>query len=283
MALASEIPGPDLAARAAVLSARLALTPTTEAVRQVLCDNLLGPVALVSSFGAESVVLLHMVAGIAPQTPVLFIDTGKLFAETLDYQQALASRLELRDLRILRPDPEALRRRDPDGRLHRRDADACCALRKIEPLERGLRGFDAWLTGRKRFQTAPRSNIALFESDGRRIKFNPLHAWSRDDLERYIETYRLPRHPLSGRGYPSIGCAPCTDPVLPGEDPRAGRWRGLAKTECGIHHLTQIEALAGAPARGGGMRTVARAGSGTHGSGGSPGPAGPCKTDDPAS
>lgn len=233
MALASEIP--TLVERVAALNAHLARAPTEVLVRRVLGGGLLGRVALVSSFGAESVVLLHLVASAAPQTPVLFIDTGKLFAETLAYQQALARRLDLRDLRILRPDPAALRRRDPDGGLHRRDADACCALRKVEPLERGLRGFDAWITGRKRFQTAPRSRIEMFECDGGRIKFNPLCAWSREDLDRYMNAHGLPRHPLSSRGYLSIGCAPCTGPVAPGEDVRAGRWRDLSKTECGIH------------------------------------------------
>lgn len=197
-----------------------------------------GRIALVSSFGAESVVLLHMVARIEPALPVLFLDTEMLFAETLAYQRDLADALGLTAVRVVRPDPADLARSDPDGRLHRHDPDRCCALRKTRPLEAALRGHGAWITGRKRHQTAARAGLSRFETDaGGRVKVNPLADWSGEDVRRYIDAHALPRHPLVGRGYPSVGCAPCTEPVAPGENARAGRWRGQAKEECGIHFV----------------------------------------------
>jgi phosphoadenosine phosphosulfate reductase len=162
-----------------------------------------------------------------------------LFAETLVYQQELAERLNLRDLRIIRPDAQDLARTDAKQTLHRRDTDACCALRKTRPLQRALAGFDGWITGRKRYQTGTRATLDFFEiEDGTdRIKVNPLAHWARDDIRTYMEENRLPRHPLVSQGYPSIGCMPCTTPVKPGEDPRSGRWRDQDKTECGIHFV----------------------------------------------
>ncbi|MBR3370326.1 MAG: phosphoadenylyl-sulfate reductase [Rhodobacteraceae bacterium] len=195
----------------------------------------LGRVALVSSFGAESAVLLHMVSQIAPDTPVLFIDSLMLFPETLAYQQDLAARLNLRDLRIITADRADLFQRDPDNLLHRADPDACCALRKSRPLEQALQGFDGWITGRKQFQAATRTHLQMFERDDTHLKLNPLAAWDRTDLAAYMDRFDLPRHPLVAQGYLSIGCAPCTAPVATGEDPRAGRWRGQDKVECGIH------------------------------------------------
>ena len=178
-----------------------------------------------------------MVAVTRPATPVIFIDTEMLFAETLVYQQELAERLGLRDLRIIRPDAKELARTDPAQTLYRRDTDACCALRKTAPLNRALAGFDGWITGRKRYQSGPRTTLEFFEvEDGTgRIKVNPLAHWARGDVQTYMEENRLPRHPLVSKGYPSIGCMPCTTPVQPDEDPRAGRWRNSQKTECGIH------------------------------------------------
>ena len=203
-----------------------------------MTDKLDGRVALVSSFGAESVVLLHMVSVVDRTTPVIFLDTEMLFAETLDYQVALTERLGLTDMRVIRPVRDAVFARDPDGLLHRAEPDACCALRKTEPLERALRGFDAWITGRKRFQGQARATLDFFEAeDRRRLKVNPLAHWARDDVRDYIQNNRLPRHPLVARGYPSIGCAPCTSRVRAGEDERAGRWRGSEKEECGIHFV----------------------------------------------
>lgn len=195
-----------------------------------------GRIALVSSFGADSAVLLHMVARISPATPVLFNDTGMLFAETLDHQRRLAALLGLTNVRIVRPTAFAVARADPQGGLHRTQADACCALRKVGSLDRALAPFDAWITGRKRFQSPGRRALPFAERDeAGRVKLNPLADWTAQDLRDYARAHDLPPHPLTARGFPSIGCAPCTSPVAEGEDQRAGRWRGSAKTECGIH------------------------------------------------
>jgi len=230
-------PGPVID-RVATLNARYRHHSATAVLEHALKDADLGRVALVSSFGAESVVLLHLVSVIAPETPVLFIDTRMLFPETLDYQRRLAEKLHLCDIRTIRANPARLALDDPDGTLHQFNTDACCGLRKVEPLERALAGFDGWVTGRKRYQGATRDAVEFFEAEGEtRIKVNPLAHWGREDLEDYIVNNRLPRHPLVAKGYPSIGCAPCTSPVKPGEDPRAGRWRGSQKTECGIHFI----------------------------------------------
>ncbi len=227
-----------LARKVADLNDRYRHHSATAVLERALKDPEVGDLALVSSFGAESVVLLHLVSVIAPGTPVLFIDTRMLFAETLAYQQELAASLNLTDIRTIRADLTLLGRDDPDGTLHQVSTDACCALRKVAPLEQALKGFDGWITGRKRFQNADRAAIDFFEvEDGRRLKVNPLAHWGRADLEDYMVNNRLPRHPMVARGYPSIGCAPCTTAVKPGEDPRAGRWRGTAKDECGIHFI----------------------------------------------
>ncbi len=210
----------------------------TDVLQRALKDPDVGNLALVSSFGAESVVLLHLVSVIAPGTPVLFIDTAMLFPETLAYQQELAHRLPLTDIRTIRATDAEVNFDDPDGTLHQFSTDACCNLRKTVPLERALAGFDGWITGRKRFQAGTRAALDFFENEGDlRIKVNPLAHWGREDIEDYMVNNRLPRHPLVAKGYPSIGCAPCTSPVKPGEDPRAGRWRGTAKVECGIHFI----------------------------------------------
>ena len=226
---------PETAAR------RLSRIHETSTAQERLTDVLLsafpGGTALVSSFGADSAVLLHMVSRIAPGTPVLFLETEMLFPETLAYQRELARRLELGDVRLIRPEAGELAIEDPDARLHETAPDACCALRKTRPLARALAGFEAWITGRKRAQAATRAEMALFEAEEGtgRIKLNPLADWTAADLKAYRAAHALPPHPLEARGYPSIGCRPCTTPVAPGEDPRAGRWRGRGKTECGIH------------------------------------------------
>ena len=195
-----------------------------------------GEIALVSSFGADAVVLLHMVSRIDPATPVLFLETGMLFAETLAYQRRLARQLGLSDVRLIRADPQDIDMLDPDAGLHADNPDGCCYLRKTLPLRRALAPFAASITGRKRHQAATRAALPLFEADGtRHLRINPLANWSPANVRDYIVTHDLPRHPLVARGYPSIGCAPCTTPVARGEDPRAGRWRGSDKTECGIH------------------------------------------------
>ncbi len=204
-------------------------------LRAALNDPQIGPVALVSSFGAESVVLLHLAAQVDPAVPVIFLDTEMLFPESLTYQRDVAKALGLTDVRVITPDRNAVLREDVDGLLHQADTDACCDLRKTRPLEQALQGFGGWITGRKQFQNGQRASLPLFEADGARIKINPLAQWSSDDLRGYMADHNLPRHPLVAQGYPSIGCMPCTTRVGEGEDPRAGRWRNSEKTECGIH------------------------------------------------
>lgn len=224
---------PKAAQTASALNARLRRHSATDILRQGF--DSIPKLALVSSFGAESVVLLHLASVINRDVPVLFIDTRMLFTETLVYQLELAERLALRNVQIIRPQDTAAH--DPQGDLHRRDPDACCALRKTEPLDRALSGYDGWITGRKRFQSGIRAQLEVFEPEAgtNRIKVNPLAHWTAGDVQDYMEENRLPRHPLVAKGYPSIGCAPCTSPAGPNEDLRAGRWRGAQKDECGIH------------------------------------------------
>lgn len=205
---------------------------TAEAVLAVALDRYDGRIALVSSFGAEAAVLLHMLSRLDASVPVIMLDTLMLFPETLTYQRELSARLGLGDVRIIQPDESA----DPDRRLHQRDSRACCALRKVAPLDHALQGFDAVLTGRKRFQTSARRQMATFETDASgRLKISPLAQWSPAQISAYFTAHDLPRHPLVARGYPSIGCAPCTSPVAAGEDTRSGRWRDEDREECGIH------------------------------------------------
>jgi phosphoadenosine phosphosulfate reductase len=194
-----------------------------------------GEVALVSSFGAEAAVLLHMVAGIDRHLPVLMIDSLMLFEATLEYQRTLSDHLGLTNVQHLHPDGADLARLDPDGTLHRRDTDACCVIRKVAPLDRALRRWPVSISGRKRFQAATRASLEVFEADGDRLRVNPLAHWSARDLRAYMDAHDLPRHPLVAKGFRSIGCWPCTTPVAEGEDDRAGRWRGSDKVECGIH------------------------------------------------
>lgn len=200
----------------------------------------LGEAALVSSFGAESVVLLHMASTINPDVPVLFIDTEMLFPQTLAYQRDVAATLGLSDVRVISASRTDLFEHDNENLLHLHDPDACCALRKTAPLEAALRDVDTWISGRKRYQGVARAAIALFEVDrplGRlpRIKVNPLAHWDSADLNDYITAHNLPRHPLVAQGYASVGCAPCTHKVGVSEGSRTGRWKGQTKTECGIH------------------------------------------------
>ncbi len=200
-----------------------------------------GKIAMVSSFGSEAVVLLHLLSQVNPTVPVLFLNTGKLFGETLRYRDRLQEKLGLTDVRSLGPDPRIEAVRDPKGDLWARNADACCDLRKVLPLAHGLEGFEASITGRKQFQTGARAAMQTIEqeagADGTpgRFKINPLANWNLDDLKTYIEDHKLPRHPLVKDGYLSIGCMPCTDRVKEGDDYRSGRWAGTDKDECGIH------------------------------------------------
>lgn len=206
--------------------------------REVIAEALarFGPrLALVSSFGAESAVLLHLAASVDRHIPVLFLDTGMLFAQTLDYRRQLAAELGLTDVRDLRPRFGDLALTDPDSDLWQRDTDGCCHIRKVLPLERALDGFDAWITGRKRFHGGERLRLPVVEEADGRMKFNPLASWTKAELDAYAARHALPAHPLVGAGFPSIGCWPCTDPVAGGGEIRSGRWAGSQKSECGIH------------------------------------------------
>jgi phosphoadenosine phosphosulfate reductase len=211
---------------------------TQEMLEAVIRDRLAGDLAVVSSFGAESAVLLHLVASVDPAVPVLFLDTGKHFAETLAYRDLLVDRLGL-NLVVLNPDPAELAAKDETGLRWSYDPDGCCEIRKVRPLEKALANFDASFTGRKAFQSSTRANLPRFEIDTSdaqgRLKINPLIDWDAGRIEGYFIANDLPRHPLIAQGYPSIGCSPCTSQVAPGEDPRSGRWKGWDKTECGIH------------------------------------------------
>ncbi|HET6838557.1 MAG TPA: phosphoadenylyl-sulfate reductase [Bradyrhizobium sp.] len=191
--------------------------------------------ALVSSFGTESAALLKVMADVDPSIPVIFLDTGWLFEETLAYRDTLTVTLGLRDVRSIKPSEETLSREDPERELWFSDPDACCRIRKVEPLARALAPFDAWINGRKRFQGGLRATIPVVEEDGARLKFNPFANVSREEIEAIYKLANLPPHPLAASGYLSVGCMPCTSRTSPDEEVRAGRWRGRAKTECGIH------------------------------------------------
>jgi phosphoadenosine phosphosulfate reductase len=219
----------------AELQRRLGYAPPSRLLATAIRELFPGRIAVVSSFGAESAVLLHFVASIDPATPVLFIDTGRHFVETLAYRDRLAAHLGLSDVRSIGPTAGEVARLDADNSRAIWDPDGCCAFRKTVPLRRALDGFDAWITGRKRFQSATRLDLTAFEADGRHVKINPLASWSAADLAAYVAEHKLPAHPLVAQGFASIGCAPCTSQVRLGEDPRAGRWRSFDKTECGIH------------------------------------------------
>lgn len=205
-------------------------------LKSVLLDRVCGRVALVSSFGAEAAVLLHLASRVDRAVPVIFLDTQMMFAETLNYQRELADHLGLADVRVITPDQSDIKARDRDAKLHRQEPDQCCHIRKTVPLNRALAGFDGWINGRKRHQTSQRSAIKPIETDaGGLVRINPLLHWMADDIENYFEIHDLPRHPMVKDGWTSIGCAPCTVKPINPDDPRSGRWAGSDKTECGIH------------------------------------------------
>ena len=228
-------PAQAAAAHAALLSDRYERWRTRDLLADAIRGEFPGRVALVSSFGPESAVLLHLAASVDPAIPVIFIDTGKIFSSTHRFRDALVSQLGLTDIRIARPDAAVLTTQDIDSGLWLRDPDQCCAIRKVAPLSAALSGFDAWISGRKRFQGTTRAALPVVEADGSRIKVNPLAGWTRDDIAAYRTLHQLPEHPLVADGFRSIGCMPCTTRVAEGEDERSGRWRGREKTECGIH------------------------------------------------
>ena len=189
----------------------------------------------VSSFGAESVAMLSLIADVKPDLPIIFLDTGMHFPQTLDYRDEVIERLGLTGVRNVQPNETERRVLDADGRLWKRDTDACCALRKVRPLEPALEGFEAWITGRKRFHGGARMSLPVVEFADGRFKVNPLANWTAEDVDDFIRERNLPRHPLVAQGYPSIGCWPCTRPAEDPLDPRSGRWAGQDKTECGLH------------------------------------------------
>ena len=193
--------------------------------------------ALVSSFGTESAALLKVMADVDPSIPVIFLDTGWLFEETLAYRDTLIDKLGLRDVRSIKPDEATLSREDGERELWFTDPDACCRIRKVEPLARALKPFAAWINGRKRFQGGLRAAIPVVEADDARLKFNPFANVSREEIEAIFELAELPPHPLVASGFLSVGCMPCTSRTASNEDARAGRWRGRGKTECGIHTM----------------------------------------------
>ena len=223
--------------RARSLATRFAFAGAHNILDHAIRDEFKGRIALVSSFGAESAALLHLVSEIDPATPIIFLNTQKHFAQTLSYRKKLATQLGLTNVIDVRPGEGAVAARDAVGDLWKNSPDACCTLRKVEPLTDALKPFDAWITGRKQFHGGGRINLPAFEASETHIKVNPLIRWSKDDVAEYAAARDLPAHPLVAQGYPSLGCWPCTHPVTDSEDVRAGRWRGAAKTECGIHGI----------------------------------------------
>ena len=219
------------------LSLRHRVAQAQAAIQIARSEPRLGKIALVSSFGAEAAVLLHLVARTEPDMPVLFLDTGKHFAQTLRYQKELSEDLGLRDLRVIKPDAQALAKHDPYGALHTHNASACCAIRKVAPLQNALGEFDGWITGRKRYQGGIRKGLELFEGDEAtgKLKINPLAHWSLEDMRDYAQMHSIPPHPLLEEGFLSVGCAPCTSRATDSDNPRSGRWAGTNQSECGIH------------------------------------------------
>ncbi|MGQ9365885.1 phosphoadenylyl-sulfate reductase [Azospirillum sp. A39] len=222
------------ALRAAELAERYAGHDARDLIA-VAAQEFPGRLALVSSFGTESAVLVALAAEVDRRLPVIFVNTGKLFGETLRYRDQLVGLLGLQDVRSVGPRRDEVDAADKDGMLWQRSADLCCHLRKTLPLNRALDGFDAWITGRKRFQSATRAALPVFEAQDGRIKVNPLANWDKARLEAEFTRRGLPRHPLEADGFLSVGCYTCTERVAPGADPRSGRWAGTDKTECGIH------------------------------------------------
>ena len=226
-------------ARLTALDERKAADPffghSAELTLRKAINKFQGDIVLATSMGVDSAVLLHMVSRIDSSLPVIFLDTGKHFRETLAYRDELVSRFGLTDFRNITPDAAELAAEDPEGILNQSDQDSCCDLRKVRPLDRVINGFSARITGRKRYQTPERANMAILEEGGAQAKVNPLAYWSAKDVTQYLRQHDLPPHPLLALGYLSIGCQPCTTRVTAGENPRAGRWRHSDKTECGIH------------------------------------------------
>ena len=232
--MSTPVPTAELEAQASALNARFRGAAPEAVLAAVLADYP-GRVGVLSSFGAEAAATLQIVAEVAPETPVLFLDTRMHFAQTLQHRRALAERLGLTDVRDIAPaevDP-----RDPKSDLWKTDPDACCAIRKVEPLEAVRAAFDVLVTGRKRFHGGERLRLPLFEAMDDHLRLNLLVSSDASAIAARTAAAGLPAHPLAEFGYTSVGCWPCTQPA---EDPasgvRDGRWAGQGKTECGIHH-----------------------------------------------
>ncbi len=221
--------------RLARLNGELRQASAQDILRAAISREWPGELTYVSSFGAESVVMLSLIAEVDPFLPVIFIDTGMHFPQTLDYKDEVIARLGLTGVREITPNETERKVLDPKNMLWKADADACCALRKVRPLEPALEGFGAWITGRKRFHGGARMSLPVFEFADGRYKVNPLASWTQADVDAYLKEKDLPRHPLVSQGYPSIGCWPCTKPAADPNDPRSGRWAGQEKSECGLH------------------------------------------------
>lgn len=194
-----------------------------------------GQITYVSSFGAESAVMLALIADVDPNLPIVFLETGMHFPQTLTYRDTLIERLGLTNVRNIEPDEAERERDDVANSLWKSDPDACCTLRKVRPLEPALKGYQAWITGRKRFHGGERLSLPVFEKSGDRFKVNPLASWTQADVDRFFDQRDLPRHPLVAQGFPSIGCWPCTMPASDPDNIRSGRWIGRDKSECGLH------------------------------------------------
>jgi phosphoadenosine phosphosulfate reductase len=225
----------DASDRAVAFAARTGELPAQDLLRLAIQREFPGKIAVVSSFGAEAAVILALVAEIERTTPVIFLETDKHFPETLAYRDLLSRRLGLTDVRSIKPDRHSVDSADPDGELWGRAPDDCCHLRKVVPLERALAGFESWITGRKRFHGGERIELQRVEAVNGRVKLNPLADWRQEQVAAAFRRYDLPPHPLTLRGYGSIGCAPCTHRSVDGESLRSGRWAWTDKTECGIH------------------------------------------------
>jgi phosphoadenosine phosphosulfate reductase len=232
----------DPATLAARLNAQWGDADAEDLLKAVLDPALARKAAAISSFGAEAAVLLHLISRVRPDLPVVFLETGQHFFQTLAYRRELTERLGLTDVREIKPGAAALSKADPRGDLWRSQPDTCCAVRKIQPLAQALTGFDTRITGRKRYQNSQRADLMPFEANEDVLTVNPLAKWSANQVEDWLLDHELPRHPLVEQGYPSIGCWPCTRAVAADEDARDGRWAGQDKTECGIHERMLVPA-----------------------------------------
>jgi phosphoadenosine phosphosulfate reductase len=200
-----------------------------------------GRLAVVTSFQSSGLVILHMLRDIGPMPPVLFLETGFHFDETLDFVQEISALWDLQVVRLRGAHGSVEGQKERYGpELYRRDPEQCCYINKVRPLQLALEEYDAWVSGLRRDQSAGRADTPIIETQalpsGRTVlKIHPLAYWTEEDVHDYIRRYDIPTHPLLEKGFASIGCWPCTRPVQAGEDKRAGRWDGFSKIECGIH------------------------------------------------